>query len=59
MSQYIVQIRLSRTKDNLPVEFSARHGLKSDLFWIPTGQIDDYYNQQTGFKDEKGGAYIF
>jgi CRISPR-associated endonuclease/helicase Cas3 len=59
MNRYVVQIRLSRTKDNIPVEFAARNGLKSELFWIPPGQIDDYYDHQTGFKDEKGGAYIF
>ncbi|NLK52480.1 MAG: CRISPR-associated helicase Cas3', partial [Syntrophomonadaceae bacterium] len=59
MNRYIVQVRLSRFKDNRPIEYAARNGIKSDLFWIPPGQIDDYYDRQTGFKDEKGGAFIF
>lgn len=59
LNQYIVQVRLSRAKDNPPVEFAARNGFKSELFWIPPGQINDYYDHQTGYKDEKGGAHIF
>ncbi len=58
MNRYTVQIRLPRVRDNPPIEFAARNGLKSELFWVPPEQIDDYYDHQTGFKDEKGRAYI-
>lgn len=59
MSDYMVQIRISRLKENSPIEFSARGDAKSDLFWIPPEQLDDYYDEITGFIDERGGAYIY
>lgn len=59
MSDYIVQARISRLEGNRPIEFRARGDGESDLYWVPPDQIEDYYNEETGFKDEKGGAYIY
>jgi len=59
MNQYIIQIRISRAVMNRPVELSVRNGARSNLFWIPPAQIDDYYDCATGFIDESGKAYIF
>lgn len=58
LSNYIIQIRLTRIKDNRPIEFKARGGAESDIFWIPKDQINEYYDKHTGFKSEKGDAYI-
>ena len=59
MNKYIIQVRTSRAVKNRPVELSVRNGARSNLFWIPPAQIDDYYNRATGFIDESGRAYIF
>lgn len=58
MNSYIIQIRLSRLKANRPVDFKARNGAPSSLFWIPPGQVKDYYNEDTGFIDEAGTAFL-
>ncbi|GAB6273790.1 MAG: CRISPR-associated helicase/endonuclease Cas3 [Peptococcaceae bacterium] len=59
MSKYIIQVRASRVIQNSPIEFSARNGVRSQLFWIPPEQIKQYYDSDTGFKDETGKAFIF
>lgn len=58
MSKYIIQVRASRAIQNSPIEFSARNGVRSQLFWIPPEQIEQYYDSITGFKDETGGAFV-
>lgn len=60
MQQYFLSIRVKRIVDNRPPLFEDRSlgEVKSDFYWIPRGQINDYYNLLTGFKDE-GGAYLY
>ncbi|WP_066632520.1 CRISPR-associated helicase/endonuclease Cas3 [Desulfolucanica intricata] len=59
MSDYIVQVRMSRLKENRPVEFRDRGNVDSSLYWIPPGQIEQYYDEDTGFISETGEAFIF
>lgn len=59
MNDYIVQVRVSRLIKNRPIEFGTRGGIKSNLYWVPPNQIEDYYDEETGFKDEGGSAYVF
>jgi CRISPR-associated endonuclease/helicase Cas3 len=59
LSDYIIQVRLTRIKDNRPIEFKTRGGAESNLFWIPRDQIDQYYDKDTGYKSENNDAYIF
>lgn len=58
LNDYVIQVRISRLKDNKPIEFSARGGVKSSMFWIPPGQLKDYYDKDTGFISATGGAYM-
>ncbi len=58
MSMYMIQVRISRIKKNLPVPFSARNGVNATFYWIPPGQIKDYYDEYTGFRDEAGLAFL-
>jgi CRISPR-associated endonuclease/helicase Cas3 len=58
MSDYIVQIRISRLKGNRPIEFVARGDVESNLYWVPPGQLSEYYDENTGFIDERGMGYI-
>lgn len=58
LSDYIIQVRISRLKENRPIEFKARGDVESHLYWIPPGQLEDFYDEDTGFKDEKGDAYV-
>jgi len=59
MNDYVVQMRKYRAAKNNPVDFSARGGVKSNLLWIPPAQLEDYYDLETGFKDESGKAFMF
>lgn len=59
MNDYIIQIRKSRILKNKPIEFSARSGVESQLYWVPKEQISQYYNDETGFIDESGESFIF
>lgn len=59
MNNYIISIRHNRLSKNIPPKFTDRNGIKSDMLYVPGTQIDYYYDFQTGFKDETGGAYIF
>lgn len=59
MSKYTIQVRAVRAKQNRPIEFSARSGVKSQFYWIPPEQVDQYYDRDTGFRDETGKAYMF
>lgn len=59
MSDYIIQVRISRLKENKPIPFKNRGNADSDLFWIPPGQLEQYYNDNTGFKDKFGKALIY
>lgn len=58
LSDYIIQVRISRLKENRPIKFKARGDVESHLYWIPPGQIEDFYDENIGFKDEKGDAYV-
>lgn len=58
MSKYMIQVRIAKLRNNLPVEFSVRGDTKSNFYWIPPQQISDYYDLETGFIDEKGNAFI-
>lgn len=59
MNDYIVQVRITRLKNNRPIDFSARGDAMSDLLWVPYSQIKDFYDEETGFKDESGNAFMF
>jgi len=59
MSDYMVQLRINRLKTNRPLEFSVRNDIEDRMFWVPPGQIEEYYDLITGFKDEYGEAYIY
>lgn len=58
MSEYMVQIRVSRLKDNVPIEFKNRGNIDSNFYWVPPGQLENYYDEETGFKDESGNSFI-
>lgn len=60
MQQYFLSIRIKRIVGNRPLLFGNRScdEIRSDFFWIPRNQIDSFYDDKTGFKDE-GGAYIY
>jgi len=58
LSDYIVQVRVSRLKENIPIEFKARGNIESNLYWVPPGQLNDYYCEETGFIDKSGNAFI-
>ena len=59
LNDYIIQVRLNRLKKNKPIEFSARGSAYTELYWIPSIQLEDYYNNETGFKAENVEAYLF
>lgn len=59
MNNYVISIRHSRLSKNIPPKFSDRNGVLSNMLFVPKLQVQDYYDQKTGFKDESGGAYIF
>lgn len=59
MSDYIIQVRINRLKTNKPLEFSVRNDVEDRMFWIPPGQIDEYYDLNIGFKDEYKDAYLY
>lgn len=58
MSLYSVQVRASRLRENRPIDFSARNGIKSPMYWVPSTQIKQFYDADTGFKDS-GDAYLY
>lgn len=58
MNDYIIQIRATRLKNNRPIAFSARRDVNSDLLLIPYDQIKDFYDEETGFKDASGTAFV-
>lgn len=60
MQQYFLSIRVKRIIGNRPPLFEDRSfgEIKSDFYWIPRTQLNDYYDLKTGFKDE-GGAYMY
>ncbi|WP_286887506.1 CRISPR-associated helicase Cas3' [Aneurinibacillus sp. UBA3580] len=58
MSRYMVQVRLQRAFKNRPIEFSARNGIVSDIFWVPPNQLEQFYDQATGFIDETGSSFL-
>lgn len=57
-NDYIVQIRINKLKENKPIEFNARGGAYTELYWIPNIQLERYYNEDTGFKAENTEAYL-
>jgi CRISPR-associated endonuclease/helicase Cas3 len=59
MNDYIIQVRIKNLIKNRPFEFKARGGAISDMFWIPRGQIEDYYNNETGFISDDAKAFMF
>lgn len=59
MNDYIIQIRIPRILKNRPIEFSARGDAESCLYWIPMEQMNQYYDDKTGFIDESGESFIF
>lgn len=59
MGQYMVQVRVKRFLNNRPFPFENRNGVDSDWYWIPSGQIHEFYNLETGFMDETGEAFIY
>ncbi len=54
LSDYIVQIRFTRIKDNRPFDF----GSNSNLFWVPKSEKKLYYSLYTGYIAEQQ-AYIY
>ncbi len=59
MSEYMIQVRISRLLGNRPVEFVARGEVEGHFFWVPPGQVHEFYDMATGFKDEHGEAYLY
>lgn len=59
MNNYIIQIRLSGPDKNLPLKFEVRNGVESDLYWVPPNQVDEYYDDNTGFKSETGSSLLY
>ncbi|TEB13233.1 CRISPR-associated helicase Cas3' [Pelotomaculum propionicicum] len=59
INDYVIQVRKYHAAKNNPVDFCARGGVKSNLLWIPPGQLEDYYDSETGFKDKSGRAFMF
>jgi CRISPR-associated endonuclease/helicase Cas3 len=59
MSDYMIQVRINRLKSNRPPEFSVRNDVEDQMFWIPPGQINEFYDSNTGFKDEHKGAFLY
>ncbi|MDF9407071.1 MAG: helicase Cas3 [Pelotomaculum sp. PtaB.Bin013] len=58
LNDYVIQVRTSRLKKNRPIEFSSRGGVPSSMYWIPPGQLYDFYDKDTGFISETGDAFI-
>ena len=58
MNDYIIQLRVKNLLKNRPLEFKARGGAISDMFWIPRGQVDDYYSLETGFMTDNDKAFM-
>ena len=59
ISDYIIQVRASRLKENSPIEFKQRGGVSSSFSWIPPEQLGEYYNEETGFISETGKAFVY
>lgn len=60
MKDYMIQVRVSRVKNNPPIEFKARGGVESSYYWIPSMQIEFYYDRDTGFKStDVENAYFY
>lgn len=59
MSQYMVQVRVKRFLQNRAFPFQTRNDVVSDWFWVPRNQVDEYYDAETGFIDETGGAFMY
>jgi CRISPR-associated endonuclease/helicase Cas3 len=59
MSDYMIQVRINRLKTNKPIAFSVRNDVEDRMFWIPPGQINEYYDLNIGFKDEYMNAYLY
>lgn len=59
MSQYMIQVRVRRFLKNRSFSFESRNGVVSDWFWVPRNQMEEYYDEETGFIDETGGAFIY
>lgn len=58
MSDYIVQVRVSRLKENRPLKFKIRGNSPSNMFWIPFNQMSKYYDEKTGFISKNGDAFV-
>ncbi|HHY91176.1 MAG TPA: CRISPR-associated helicase Cas3', partial [Clostridiales bacterium] len=64
MRDYIIQARISKVRNNSPVPFNARGDASSSLYssslyWIPPGQLEQYYDKETGFISDNGDAFIY
>lgn len=59
MSQYMIQVRVKRFLQNRAFPFHTRNEVVSDWFWVPRNQVNEYYDVQTGFIDETGGAFMY
>ncbi len=59
MSDYIIQIRASKIQGNKPIPFKIRSEVESNMLWIPFDQLDEFYDRDTGFKDNSGKAHIY
>lgn len=60
MQQYFISVRVKRIRNNAPPSFDDRSlgDVKSDFYWVPQGQLHEYYDVITGFKDE-GDAFLY
>ena len=58
MSDYIVQVRVNNLIKNRPPSFEAG-AEKSPFFWVPSQQIKDFYNNQTGFMSDSSKGYFY
>jgi len=59
MSDFIIQLRIKKAEKNRPIEFKVRGGVKSNLYWIPFEQLNEYYDENTGYIDDSGKANMY
>ena len=59
LSQYVISVRENKINKNHPLYFSQRNGIEGQFLWIPRDQLEEYYDEKTGFIDETGGSFVF
>ncbi len=58
ISEYVIQVRVNKLVGNLPPTFQNRGDVNTNFYWVPFDQLKDFYDEETGFIDKHGEAYI-